>query len=299
MADKVKLSLIIPTIDRGDALYNLLKHLESQTAKDFEIVIVEQSDKVDQRVIRCSKSNKAVKLIHISERGLPNARNVGIKNSSGGIILFIDDDVIPDKGLIMWHIKSYEDEEISGVGGRIVGGYDIQTASDIIGEFNMATGKIIRNFSANVKKRVKHLPGGNMSFRREVFDRVGFFDISYGGTSIGEETDFCLRAGKAGFEFLFEPRAALEHLHIQSGGCRDISFSNWLYWHAHNAMLFAMRYMNTLAIGIFLLVRILRFFAFSIEKFNIGLFFVGLNGLTCGAKTYRLTTKGASPCKSI
>lgn len=296
MSKELKVSIIIPTVDRADAVYNLLKQLEEQTYSHFDILVIEQSKQVDERIKKYAEANsQKVKLIHIERRNLPNARNVGIKNASGEIILFLDDDIIPDNDLIKWHIENYKENWVNGVGGRVIGGYDKIPKSARVGDFRKLDGKVIRNFNSEIRKEVKHLPGGNMSFKKIVFEHIGFFDEKFGGAvSEGEETDFCLRVQRAGFRFIFEPKALVKHLHIKTGGCREYKFDDWIYWHGHNSMLFAMRHMKRISLFIFMTQRLLRFLMFTFGKISLAPFISGLKGLINGIKTYRLNIKTAS-----
>src|SRR5204862_1417395 len=45
-----RVSVVLPTLDRPEAIYNLLRHLEHQTLEPFEIVIVDQTAILDERV---------------------------------------------------------------------------------------------------------------------------------------------------------------------------------------------------------------------------------------------------------
>ena len=147
-------------------------------------------------------------------------------------------------------------------------------------------GTVSRDFDAERFADVEHLPGGNMSFRRRVFEQVGGFDVRFGGAAMGEETDFCLRARRAGFRLVFDPRASIEHLHLSTGGCREARFEDWLFWHAHNGMLFALRWSRTAAWPVFILGRIARFALFSIEHGSPALMATGLRGLLRGMTTH-------------
>ncbi|HYE99115.1 MAG TPA: glycosyltransferase, partial [Planctomycetota bacterium] len=235
----VTLSLVVPTLERRDPLFNLLRHLEHQARPADEIVVVDQSQEDDVRLRDLARRRSDVRYHRIPVRGLPNARNVGVSLCRGDVVLFLDDDTVPDPGLVQAHAERYEDPTVAGVGGRVSGGYD--GASGPVGRFDPGKGTVVRNFGATEACDVDHLPGGNMSFRREVFRAVGGFDVAFGGSAIGEETDFCLRARRAGFRLVFEPRAAVDHLHWPTGGCRAPRFEDWLAWHAHNGMLFALR----------------------------------------------------------
>jgi len=280
----IRISVVLPTVDRPQALYNLLRHLEHQTLPPHEIVVVDQSAVADERTTAYAAANPLIRHHRISERGLPNARNVGAALAAGDVVLFLDDDSIPDADLVRFHAENYEDPSIAGVGGRVLGGYD--TGGAETGRFKPGNGKVVRNFGSTVRSEADHLPGGNMSFRREVFARVGGFDKAYGGSAIGEETDFCLRARRAGFRFVFEPRASLEHLHLPTGGCRTPRFEEWLFWQAHNTMLFVLRHARAVSWPGFILKRIAKFGILTLEHGSPALLGIGLRGLLRGMSTY-------------
>jgi GT2 family glycosyltransferase len=284
MDTMTRISVVLPTLDRPEAIYNLLRHLEHQTLKPFEIVVVDQSAVPDDRVAAYAGANPLVRHHRIPVKGLPNARNVGVGLSRGDVVLFLDDDSIPDPDLVRFHAGNYADRDVDGVGGRVLGGYD--ECGAVIGRFRESDGKVIRNFGGTTRCAVDHLPGGNMSFRREVFDRVGGFDFRYGGSAIGEETDFCLRARGAGYRFVFEPRASLEHLHLPTGGCRAPRFEDWVFWQAHNSMLFVLRHARAVSWPGFILKRIAKFGILSLEHGSPLLLGIGLRGLLRGMSTH-------------
>jgi len=128
-----RISVVLPTLNRPEAIYNLLRHLEHQTTAPHEIVIVDQSPVPDDRVAAYASERAGVRLHRIAERGLPNARNVGVGLATGDVVLFLDDDSIPDPDLIRYHVEAYSDRDVSGVGGRVQGGYD--AGGGVIGRF--------------------------------------------------------------------------------------------------------------------------------------------------------------------
>ena len=96
----MKISIIIPTYNRGNIISNSIKSVLNQTYKNLEIIIVddgstdntkEEVDKIGDKKIIYIKLDKNL--------GAPNARNIGIKNSKGRYISFQDSDDIfyPDK----------------------------------------------------------------------------------------------------------------------------------------------------------------------------------------------------------
>lgn len=277
------ISVIIPTVDRPGAAGKLVRSLERQTYRDFEVIVVDQSERPDPEL--------PPDALRITERGLPNARNVGAARARGDILLFIDDDEVPEDRWIERHAHHYADPDVAGVAGRIRGGYDAPGGPT--GRFGRWTLHIGRHFDSDAPAYVDHLPGGNFSVRREAFHSVGGFDISYGGSALGEDTDFSLRlrAARRGIRFVYEPEAAVTHLRMEQGGCRAPSFSNWLYWHAHNVMLLALRHAAAPAIPLIVLARALRFGLFAIEHRDPALVAVGLHGLGAGASRHWKTRR--------
>ena len=58
--------------------------------------------------------------------------------------------------------------------------------------------------------------GANMAFRREVFDRVGWFDERLGAGTFfagGEDIELFYRALKAGYKFVYAPNVLVHHVH--------------------------------------------------------------------------------------
>ena len=64
--------------------------------------------------------------------------------------------------------------------------------------------------------QVDWVAGASLCIRREVFDRVGLLDDGY--FLYYEETDFCLRAARAGFTCWYEPKSRVTHFVGQSTG---------------------------------------------------------------------------------
>jgi GT2 family glycosyltransferase len=65
-------------------------------------------------------------------------------------------------------------------------------------------------------EKVDWVSGASMMVRREVFEKIGLLDAAY--FMYYEETDFCLRAARAGFECWYVPQSRIIHLVGQSSG---------------------------------------------------------------------------------
>ena len=115
-------SVIVRSYNRLPALCELLENLLSQDYHSFEIIVVEQSDKYSnsdkQRLLELC-SDVRVKLMSFKPLGGPKARNEGVKNASGDILIVIDDDDIPtDDQWIKRHMEAYTDQNLIGLTGR-------------------------------------------------------------------------------------------------------------------------------------------------------------------------------------
>ena len=105
----MQLSLIIPTLNRQRDLPQCLDSIIKNTLLPDEIIIVEQGN-VEKTQQVCEKFNSKVKieLIPLQEKSLCKARNVGIDEAKGSIILFLDDDSTIHKEYIQKTIDKFK-----------------------------------------------------------------------------------------------------------------------------------------------------------------------------------------------
>lgn len=92
MSDKV--SIIIPIHNGEKYICKLVKHLQCQTYKNIEIILVENnsSDKSNVLCERMGDKYKNVKVIVSKQSGTSFARKAGTQNSTGKYILYMDQD---------------------------------------------------------------------------------------------------------------------------------------------------------------------------------------------------------------
>ena len=198
-------TVIIPTLNRYEYLKDVLHDLEGQEYKNFEVIVVDQSENVEEGFYKKFKLN--LRLIRQKDKALWKARNTAIRESASPLLLFYDDDSRVDPDWISQHIKSldYFDADISSgvslsaAGAPIPSNYRFFRWSD-------------------------QLDTGNVMIRREVFGRTGLFDTQFEKQRMGDG-EFGLRAYLAGFRNISNPNAKRVHLKAGSGGLR--SFGYW------------------------------------------------------------------------
>lgn len=113
----MRFSLIIGTLNRKKQLDICIDHILNQSFKDFEIIIVDQSEE-EYSEIR-NRSDK-IQYIHIKEKGLSHARNVAIKASQGEYICLVDDDGLYEPNVLEVANKIIDDKSPTILGGKII-----------------------------------------------------------------------------------------------------------------------------------------------------------------------------------
>jgi len=214
--NSLKLSIVIPTINRYSDLKNTLGCLYRQSFDDFEIIIIDQTEKFEEII------GDKIRYYHTTSKSASKARNIGLKMASNDIVLFLDDDVVIDnKEFLSTHVLHYLDPKTSGVSGAI-----LDTSEKF--EYNLHKKAETSTFGwfyfpSNYSKASSVANGGsgNLSVRREWAINVGGMDERFERGAFREETDFCLRYTKVHGHLIYDPTAYLIHLGNPNGGCRS------------------------------------------------------------------------------
>jgi len=241
----ISFSIIIPTLNRTEFLLDTLKDLIVQDYdKDFEILIIDQSDNEDIAIIDVSKKHEYVKYHHITHfKGLPEARNYGASIANYEYLLFLDDDISCGSFLLQEHFESLTQENVAvGAGG--ITEKNKPNLKSKIGYFSYLTATPTRGFHINKTKEVFHAGGGNFSVKKSVYFEVGGIDEQLTkGAALYEETDFCLRVQKAGYKIWFNYNAHVFHLAAETGGCRVPEIDKYIFSLSRNRSLIIKRHL--------------------------------------------------------
>jgi glycosyltransferase involved in cell wall biosynthesis len=228
-----KVSVIIPTYQREQALRDTIPHVLNQAYSDFEIIIVCQGQKIDNL-----ESDK-IKVIYQQKPNLPLARNLGVKAAKGDIVLFWDDDITPVPDALYWHARSHR-EGADAVSGRVIDERNPGNRPDLV-RFNPENGHYLQDFNSSREQESLSIPGCNFSVRRNIFKQLQF-DSFFNLTAHWEEVDFAFRLRAQGGHILYQPRASLVHHLLPAGGCRQMP--RWLYFYSQfrNSTLFYLKH---------------------------------------------------------
>jgi glycosyltransferase involved in cell wall biosynthesis/GT2 family glycosyltransferase len=214
----MKTSIIINTYNRAAQLKDCLQSL-NHLKGDFEVIVV-NGPSTDQTVDICKTYNKKIKYVYCPERNLSVSRNIGIANSQGDIVAFIDDDAIVHPMWLKHILQNYSTENVAGVGGFTIDhtGKKFQatgTLCDRMGNSFPVTSAIPRDiFCFPGTILFPSLLGTNSSFRRSALEKIGGFDEIF--AYFLDETDVCLRLIDAGGVILYAPNALIFHKYASS-----------------------------------------------------------------------------------
>jgi glycosyltransferase involved in cell wall biosynthesis len=242
--EKVKVSVIIPTYNRDKCVIDLLNCLFRQDYNNFEVIVVDQSENLiweKQNII--NRNSGVLKYFKISERGRSLAKNYGILFSTGDILVFCDDDIIIPDNFLSTHVYTLKDPQIAAASCRLVeeGQPAIRIRKPLQTTFY---GRLINKPYSTRSGYVTSLNGGNMSFKKEVLNEVGFFEEYFMGTSMVEEPDMAYRIIKSGYRLYFNASITIFHYPQSNGNIAEMKGrrADWFYYYFFNLCIFFLKY---------------------------------------------------------
>jgi GT2 family glycosyltransferase len=208
------LSIVVPTYGRDEILLETLKRLFALNPPASEIIVIDQTEKHTSQVSGTLHSWQAsgwMRWLRLRDPSIPGAMNCGLLEAKLPVVLFLDDDIIPQSGLVEAHTSASEETGATLVAGRVIQPW--QEGVDFSGdnEFHFAS---CRPFWIN------EFMAGNFSVRRDMALKVGGFDERFVRVAYNFEAEFAYRWRKAGHRIYFEPTAAVHHLRVAAGGTR-------------------------------------------------------------------------------
>jgi glucosyl-dolichyl phosphate glucuronosyltransferase len=217
------ISVIISTFNRAEFLPACFKSLSNQTlSKDeFEIILIDNNctDTTAQICKDFIDDHKDIKFRYIIEtnQGLSFARNRGIIESAGEVVTFLDDDAYADEDFLKSIVIFMEkNKKVVSVGGRILLHFETRPPewlnkylASLLGYFNPSKNV----FQFNKKNYPR---GSNMTFRKEIFSKIGYFNTDLGrkgGNLEGsEEKDLFTRIYSINEIVYFLPQTLVHHV---------------------------------------------------------------------------------------
>lgn len=211
----MKYSVIIPSYNSAATIMPCLEAVTQQRFDEpYEIIVIDSSSDATPEIIR--QHFPQIQLIHLTQQIYPGtARNIGIDRSQGDIICFIDSDCIaaPD-----WLSKIAEAHkgDYAAVGGSIANG----NPESLIGWAGYFA-ELREFFPFHPRQLMLHVPSGNITYKRRVFEQYGNFQNLYPDGFAQkhpqqEDLIFNMNLSRNRERILFDPEIQVSHINPTS-----------------------------------------------------------------------------------
>lgn len=207
-------SVVIPCYNAEKSIIRTLEALDRQTARGFEVVIVDDGSADGTVSVVRSYKPRNYRLVVLAERhrGPAAQRNRGVEKAAGSIILFTDSDCVPDKSWFSEMIRLFEDESVVGVSGT----YRTLNTDKIIARFE---GYEIekRHLRLARQERIDFVGSFSAGYRKNIFRKFGGFSTEF-KTADAEDPELSFKIAEAGNKMVFSPKAVVAHPHVSTFG---------------------------------------------------------------------------------
>ena len=211
----MKVSIITATYNNEETVEETILSVFYQSYKDIEHIIIDgrSSDKTMQFLNK--HQDKISKIISEPDKGIYDALNKGIKNSTGDLIAFLHaDDIYTDNKIIEEAVDLIKKEKTDSL------------YADLLYVSKNNTNKVIRNWKAG-KFKYSNLKKGWMPphptflVKKEIYNKFGIFDSNF---RIAADYDIILRfLGKYRISSSYLPKVMIK---MRIGGESNKSLKN-------------------------------------------------------------------------
>jgi glycosyltransferase involved in cell wall biosynthesis len=179
---KMKISLIIPTVNRSNCLkYSLPTFInQSLDTSSYEIIVIDNNSEDDTRnVVPAIMKNCKCNWKYCIEKnqGLHYARNRGILEAKSEIVVFGDDDILASENWLKCILDEYSTNENAGiVGGKILPQWEEEPPKWVYDWGNEKTHTVfayLDNGDQRLSKGKNPLFGCNFSIRKDLAIKIG------------------------------------------------------------------------------------------------------------------------------
>jgi len=197
-------SVIVPCYNSERTISRCLNAiLDQRTSVPFEIVVIDSSMDATPNIVE--SEFPTARLIHLEERTFAGAaRNMGVRVTRSPFCVMIDSDCIAEPDLVERMMARHREGSYAAVGGSVRNGTP-WSLSGWIG-YLMEFKELMPVTPMRLERSV---PTGNSAYRREMFERYGYFDEDLWLT---EDLLFNWKLYRAGEQLLFDPAIQVTHL---------------------------------------------------------------------------------------
>jgi len=208
-----RVSVIVCTRDRPQDLRIALPSILASNFRDFELVVVDQSQSDETATIVTDAARQDARVRHVRDRGkgLSRARNIGVAETSGELIVFTDDDCEPEQDWLGTIVEALEEDETAAAAfGTVMPAPCDPRDGFIVGYVP----KRRQRLTGRLAKMRDQGIGANMALRRQPLVDSGMFDEMLGAGAYFasmEDQEITYRLLRAGHAVLHVPDSRVLH----------------------------------------------------------------------------------------
>ena len=239
VAPAPSITVAICSKDRWDWVERLLDSLAPLRVQGaFEVVVIDNAS-TDPRMREVCAARDWVRYVHEPLVGLDFARNRAIREASGEVVAFLDDDVVVDRDWLRGLRRVWAENPDAGCVTGLVLPMVLKTEAQILFEEGGGFRRGFRPIRYGPERFGDPLfpcgagrfgAGANMSLRRALVLRLGGFDEALDtGRPLpgGGDLDIFYRVLRAGAPLVYEPQVAVYHEHRRDMAVLRRQYYTW------------------------------------------------------------------------
>lgn len=209
----MKISLVIPTLNAGEEIGDLLKRLLAQTVVPNEILVVDSASTDNTASI--AKEYSGVRVLSIERKDFNHGltRDMALREATGDIVCFMTQDAVPanDKFVENLIAPILSDGEIAISSGRQLPKADARRFEQLVRAFNYTDVSYVRSKADVSKLGIKTYFATDVcaAYRKTQYVELGGF----GKTNMSEDMLMAAKAINAGYKVAYAADAVVYHSH--------------------------------------------------------------------------------------
>ncbi|MDD5528734.1 MAG: glycosyltransferase family A protein [bacterium] len=227
----MKASVILPTHNRAYILKDCLQHILNQSIPDYEVIVIDDASTDETPALISSlKSNNLLKHIKLEKQSGPYvARNIGIKEAKGELIILLDSDVLVHKDFVKDHVTIHQQHPNIILQGMMNYTKDVRKATFKFFYPNALYWGVLVSQNTSVKK--------------EHFIKAGLFDESMGALIGYKDIEMGLRLKELGLKFMYAIKSCKAyHIDLPYGNKRLSEYINKNFERGRSAYFFVKKH---------------------------------------------------------